>query len=219
MNIFIKIFLCFFSLVFINNFAMAKKMRPLQAIDLPRGGESYHFIDNGQDLAAALRLFARNLGIGINLDSKLTGQITSHKNTNVTYRKYLDNLAEEFGFIWFFDGSILYITGSHHMETDVFPLKNNNGPQLVRTLNRLGLYQPQFLHRYDERNWVLMVSGPAVYVELIKKAIKAIESADHTNITILRGSSESSSTPSIKAPALSQISQPSEAISQPVNSN
>jgi type II secretory pathway component GspD/PulD (secretin) len=74
---------------------------------------------------------------------------------------------------------------------EVIPLRDNSGTAIINLLNRLGLYQPKFIHRADPRSRLLMVSGPSSYTEMVRKVATAAEEAEQTNITLIRGTEAS----------------------------
>ncbi|MCP1846117.1 type II secretory pathway component GspD/PulD (secretin) [Bradyrhizobium sp. USDA 4524] len=155
--------------------------------ELPNAATIYPFISTNQDLAAAIRFFGNNIGIGVNVDAAVTGKISEKSEGVLTRRDYLDQLAAKFRLVWFFDGTTLHVAPVSNVETEVFFLKQNDGAAILKILQRLDLYETRFLHRFDPRNRVLLISGPSVYVRIVKKAIEAAEKADRTETTVLRG--------------------------------
>lgn len=159
----------------------------IKAATLPDADIIYPYIVANQDLASAIRYFGKNIGVGVNIDPGVTGKVTTKPRGELTRRAYLDQLAVEFGLVWFFDGTTLHVTPTGNVETEVFFLKHNDGATVLRTLEQLGLYQNTFLHRFDARNRVLLVSGPSAYVRMVKNTVDAIEKADRTETTVIRG--------------------------------
>jgi type II secretory pathway component GspD/PulD (secretin) len=158
--------------------------------ELPDANAPYRYVSKNQDLTAVIRFFGRNLGIAVNVDPGVSGNTTPGTDRQFTRRTYLERLAAEFGLVWFFDGSTLHVNSSNKVETEVFPLRQNNGVQVVETLVHLGMYQPKFTHRFDLRTRVFLVSGPPAYVQIVKKTVKALKEAERTRVTVLRGAVE-----------------------------
>ncbi|MGL6210822.1 MAG: secretin N-terminal domain-containing protein [Paracoccaceae bacterium] len=157
-------------------------------LSLPDPGADYPFVARGIDVQEALKAYARNLRIGLAADSAITGIVTADLGRGLSRRDYLAALALEFDFAWYFDGRVLRVSPVGATTTEIMPLQNNSGADVLRILKELDIYQPAFTHRSDLRNRTFLVSGPAEYVTLVKKAIEAIEAADRTKITVLRGS-------------------------------
>ena len=154
---------------------------------IPDEAAPYPLIARDIDIDEALRVFARNLRIGLVVTGDISGTVTDRGEGILSRREYLDTRAAEFDFVWYFDGQVLRVSPVGEIETRIIPLRENSGIEALRILQSLGIYQRKFTHRYDERSRTLMVAGPAGYVELIDQATKALETADRTDITLLRG--------------------------------
>jgi type III secretion protein C len=155
--------------------------------DLPGADRLYPLHARDLDVKDALRLFAKNLRIGLIVDDAITGPITEDLPKGMTHLAYIDELASIFDFVWYFDGSVLRVSPVGAMEMDILALRDNSGAAVIDVLHRLGIHQAKFMHRSDPRSRTLMVAGPKSYLETVRKAVEAIEEADRTNITLLRG--------------------------------
>lgn len=159
---------------------------PLPGADLP-----YDYVSVDQPVDEAIRFFALNLDIAADVAPGIKGRTIAGKTPRgLSRRAYLDYLAAEFRFVWYFDGTTLHVAPSSSVQTEVFSLENNDGARIMSALSRIGLYQPKFRHRYDLKGKIFMVSGPPAYVSEVKKTIEALEKANRTLVTVLRGSVE-----------------------------
>ncbi|MCU0911099.1 MAG: hypothetical protein MUE98_07070 [Rhodobacteraceae bacterium] len=174
-------------------------------LSIPDEDVPYPLIARDIDIVEALKIFARNLRIGLVVTGDISGTVTATDDTMVSRRQYLDNRAAEFDFVWYFDGQVLRVSPIGEIETRIIPLQETSGPEAIRILQSLDIYQTKFTHRYDERSRTLLVAGPTAYVDLVEKAAEALEKARRTDITLLRGSE--SSTPTALA-ALREASGP-----------
>lgn len=154
---------------------------------IPDEAAPYPLLARDIDISDALRVFAKNLRIGLVVTGDISGTVTAADEGTLSRREYLDNRAAEFDFVWYFDGQVLRVSPVGEIETRIIPLRENSGIEALRILQSLGIYQAKFTHRYDERSRTLMVAGPTSYVDLIDQATKALETADRTDITLLRG--------------------------------
>ena len=154
---------------------------------LPDPEAPYPLATNGLDLREALKLYGKNLRVGIVMTDGVVGTVPENWPAPDTRLAYLEALSLEFDFVWFFDGRSLRISEIGAMETAVLPLQNNDGAAVLRILQELDIYQNKFTHRSDLRNRSFLVSGPVDYVEMVRKAVEAIEAADRNKVTILRG--------------------------------
>jgi len=178
--------------VLIGALALGAGAQPLVATDrsyaeLPGANQTYPLRSRDLDVKEALRLFAKNLRIGLIVDESIKGPIPEEIAAGLTHSEYLQELAAIFDFVWYFDGSVLRISPVGDVGMDVLALRDNSGAAVLDVLQRLGIYQEKFMHRADPRSRTLMVSGPESYMATVRKAVEAIEEADRTNITLLRG--------------------------------
>lgn len=158
---------------------------PLPGADIP-----YSYVTVDQELTEAIRFFALNLGIAADIAPGIQGRTGADIPSGLSRRAYLDHLAAAFRFVWYFDGTTLHVAPTSSVQTEVFSLENNDGMRILSALSRLGLYQPKFRHSYDLKGKVFLVSGPPSYVSDVKKTVEALEKANKTLVTVLRGSVE-----------------------------
>lgn len=157
---------------------------------LPGADMPYNYVSVDQELTEAIRFFALNLGIAADIAPGLQDRTGSDMPSGLSRRAYLDHLAAEYRFVWYFDGTTLHVAPTSSVQTEVFSLENNDGTRILSALSRLGLYQPKFRHSYDLKGKIFLVSGPPSYVADVKKAVEALEKANKTLVTVLRGSVE-----------------------------
>ncbi|WP_168421523.1 type III secretion system outer membrane ring subunit SctC [Erwinia amylovora] len=91
--------------------------------------------------------------------------------------KLLANLATRTGLIWYDDGSSIYVYDSNEMKNIVIRLSYATFERLVAYLKSSELYDVRFPLRSDGQSGSFYVSGPPVYVELVKAAAKYIDSS------------------------------------------
>ena len=157
---------------------------------LPGASMPYNYLSVDQDLREALRYFALNLDIAADIAAGVEGRTGSEIPPGLSRQAYLDYLAAEFRLVWYFDGTTVHVAPSSSVQTEVLSLENNDGTRILSALSRLGLYQPKFRHSYDLKGKVFLVSGPPSYVDHVKKTVEALEKANKTLVTVLRGSVE-----------------------------
>jgi type III secretion protein C len=170
-------------------------------LDLPGANESYPLRARDVTVEDALRMFSRNLRIGLVIDEGFDGSATTDLTVDGTRQEYLEELAALFDFGWYFDGAVLHVFNIGEMQIEVYPLQQTNGAELISMLKSLGVYQKRFFHRADGRRQALLVSGPASYIETVGQVVQALETAETRKVTVLRGS-----TGSVSATILSQPS-------------
>lgn len=156
-------------------------------LELPDAAAPYPFRARDITVSEALEIFGDNLRIGVSGATELEGTLGRETPGNLTREQYLDDLALEFDFVWYFDGTILQVSPLGETETRIIPLRDNDGDVVISVLRALDVYQTKFVHRVDARSRTFLVSGPTDYVELVAQAVDAIETAARTDITLLRG--------------------------------
>lgn len=154
---------------------------------LPDAAAPYPLQNHGLGIQDGLRLFAKNLRIGLVVDDGITGEITTDLPRDLSRAAYIDELAALHDFVWYFDGQVLRISPVGDIEIEFIPLRDYSGTAVIDVLKRLGLYQTKFLHRADPRTRMLMVSGPTSYTDMVREVATAVEEAERTNITLMRG--------------------------------
>lgn len=157
-------------------------------LQLPDRFASYPFSARNLPIEQALRLYSKNLRIGLKIADGVEGEIAAPLPMDLTRIEHLERLALEFDFVWFFDGTVLNVSPVGDTETRVMPLVKHDGSVVIESLRELEIYQPKFVHRYGQRSRTLRVTGPTEYVEVVAEAVEAIDKADRTEIMPLRGS-------------------------------
>ena len=181
--------------------ASAQEQVPLSHWRLPMADEEYPFLAKSQGLRATLETFGRNIRVAVNIDSEITNDRSVNIDRRLSRQAYLDRLSNEFGLLWFYDGVILHISSVVSVQTEIIPLQDNDGSTILDVLSQIGIYQKKFVHASDPKRRVFLVSGPSSYVDLVKKAVEAIEEADRNDLHIVRGAE-------ISGPDLTSLNSP-----------
>ncbi|MFK4064122.1 hypothetical protein [Brucella anthropi] len=161
--------------------------RAARADVFPGATTRYNFVATNQRIVDILQLFGKNLHIPMVIEASVTMTAESRIVSDTTAHAFLDKLAREFGIIWYYDGNALNISTSEDNKVELFSLDRDDGAQVIRVLDRIGIYQSKFHHRVDLQNKVLLVAGPSSYIAVIKKAVAVVEKAGRTSTTVLRG--------------------------------
>jgi len=185
-----KLWRSLFSLFLVALCFNPARTEPAGGPALPRSDEIYHYVCRDQDVNEAVRFFALNLGIGADIAPGIQGRTTEKTPRDLASEAYLDHLAAEFRFVWYFDGAILHVAPSSSVQTEIIALKQARTSRVISALSRLGLLQPKFDCSYDLKSRAIRVSGPPAYVSQIKTAVKALDDAAPTDLHVLRGKRE-----------------------------
>src|ERR1700760_2315335 len=86
----------------------------------PPGAYNYIVVD--QDLREVLQQFGVNTGLKLALSDKVQGRVHGPLPTMLP-RQFLDNLAQQFGLEWVYDGSIVSISLASEARTEMLALR------------------------------------------------------------------------------------------------
>ncbi|MEW5290505.1 type III secretion system outer membrane ring subunit SctC [Erwinia papayae] len=90
-------------------------------------------------------------------------------------KELLQTLTAKTGLIWYDDGSSVYIYDSNEIQSSIVRLSYAPFDRLIAFLQSSGLYDTRFPVRSNGESGSFYVSGPPVYVELIRAAAKYID--------------------------------------------
>lgn len=135
----------------------------------PLSDQPYGYTVLDQDLRDALRQFGANNGLRVVLSDAVQGRIRGRLGT-LTPRAFLDRLAADFGFDWFYDGFTLYLTAVGEGVNRLISLGPASYPQLEEMLQTLGIADARFTVRPLQGQSLVMVAGPPRFVELVQQA-------------------------------------------------
>ncbi|OZS75960.1 EscC/YscC/HrcC family type III secretion system outer membrane ring protein [Providencia rettgeri] len=103
--------------------------------------------------------------------SKLAAQKKVTGNFNLTNAdEMFKALARRIALVWYDDGASIYVYDNSEMRSAIIPTNNVSSNQLLNYIQRNGIYDSRFPVRSQEGERLLFVSGPPLYIELIKAA-------------------------------------------------
>ncbi|QGZ65813.1 EscC/YscC/HrcC family type III secretion system outer membrane ring protein [Paraburkholderia acidisoli] len=124
-----------------------------------------HIAVDGKELKDVLRDFAASQGIAAAVAPDVTGAVSG--NFDMSPQRFLDTLAATFGFVWFYDGSVLTISSANDMTRQMIHLDFAGTRELRATLTQMGLDNPRFPVIYDPSSGAALITGPKQYVALV----------------------------------------------------
>ncbi|CAB5541171.1 type III secretion system outer membrane ring subunit SctC [Providencia hangzhouensis] len=103
--------------------------------------------------------------------SKLAAQKKVTGNFNLANAdEMFKALARRIALVWYDDGASIYVYDNSEMRSAIIPTNNVSSNQLLNYIQRNGIYDSRFPVRSQEGERLLFVSGPPLYIELIKAA-------------------------------------------------
>ena len=148
--------------------------------------EPYDYVIVDQDLRDVLREFADNLGFRVQLSDEIDGQIRGDW-PGVTARMFIDALARQFSFDWYYEGEILYVTARSEAEARMLALGPVGFAELESELANLDILDSRYPLRFSNESNLALVSGPPRYVELIEETLIALGKRAGADVGVFRG--------------------------------
>lgn len=103
--------------------------------------------------------------------SKLAAQKKVTGNFNLAHAdEMFKALSRRIALVWYDDGASIYVYDNSEMRSEIIPTNNVSSNQLLNYIQRNGIYDSRFPVRSQEGERLLFVSGPPLYIELIKAA-------------------------------------------------
>jgi type III secretion protein C len=151
------------------------------------GAETIHWRTNtvymaveGKDLKDVLRDFFASEHINARIAPDIAGKVTGR--FDMSAQKFLDTLAATFGFTWFFDGTLVAVTGENDITREVIKLNFASTDDLAAMLNSMHLSDRHFPLTYDASTGTAVVSGPAAYVQLVAQVAKQLDQSAESRV-------------------------------------
>lgn len=159
--------------------------------ELQLGQRSYAYTVIDQDLRDVLRQFGANTGLRVTVSDAVQGRVRG-RGISLPPVDFLDRLAREFGFDWYYDGHTLSVTANSESVTKMVPLGGASLDALQSSLASLGIADDHFTLRLAQTDMVL-VAGPPRYVDLVEQTAQTLAKpasppSTTSNVTIFRGS-------------------------------
>lgn len=158
----------------------------------------YEYVVVDQDLRTVLTQFGANTGLRIALSEAVQGRV--HGRTPAApARDILNGLAQSFGFDWYYDGAVIWVSAASEAETHILPLQGVSFARLRSGLTAADLLDRRFQLKAGIGPDIAIVSGPPRYIAMVKQAVAALSADKPTapkvepeqTLVVFRGSSAS----------------------------
>lgn len=160
------------------------------AAQLPNG-KAFEYVANKESLRDLLKNYAATQGLPIIVSDKVSATVNGAFSGN-NVRKFLDDICQVFGLIWYYDGSVLYIYNAAEVETKVVEVSGVNLNRLKSSIRSMGVYDNRYNWKYVPGQKMIYVSGPPRFVQLVAE-VAQIQSKETmrvrqqtTNVQIFR---------------------------------
>ncbi|KGD26985.1 type III secretion outer membrane pore, YscC/HrcC family [Burkholderia pseudomallei] len=139
----------------------------------------------GKDVKDVLRDLAASQNIAANVAPGVSGAVSG--KMKMSPQRFLDTLAASFGFVWYYDGTVLYVTPASDMKSTLVKLDHANTGDLRDLLEQMKVADSRYPITYNAQQRTALVAGPARYVELVTSvAARLDENSARTGGTQIR---------------------------------
>jgi len=146
---------------------------PADAAPVRWRSSTVHIAVEGKDLKDVLRDFTASQGVAASIAGNVQGSVTGHFDTSP--QRFLDTLASTFGFVWFYDGSVLSISSANDITHQVIKLDHASPADLRAALQTMSIDDTRFPIAYDEAAGTALVNGPPQYVQLVMEVAQRLD--------------------------------------------
>ena len=146
---------------------------PAFAAAIPWRSASVHVSAEGKDVKDVLRDFTAGQGVAATISGDVHGTVSG--TFDMSPQRFLDTLASTFGFVWFYDGSVLSISDVNAVTREVIKLDHASTADLRAALMQLRIDNPRFPIAYDASQGTALVSGPQAYVQLVREVARRLD--------------------------------------------
>jgi hypothetical protein len=134
----------------------------------------YEYVVIDQDLSVVLLEFAHHFNLQIDIDREIRGRLRDRLPPS-TGEEYLNRLAEQNQFDWYFDGQVLRITPLRQTTTRIISAKSVDIKDVRATLDKLGISDKRHPLITDELTGLIKVTGPPQFNAVVESIIGAIQ--------------------------------------------
>ncbi|WP_231906534.1 type III secretion system outer membrane ring subunit SctC [Pseudomonas sp. StFLB209] len=131
---------------------------------------SYAYEASQTPLSKVLNDFAGSFGVG--LDIRGVSGVVDARIRSANAQEFLDRLALEHQFQWFFYNGKLYVSAQSAQLSERLEVSADAAPDLKQALTDIGLLDKRFGWGEMPDEGVVLVSGPPRYIELIRSFSK-----------------------------------------------
>ena len=144
-----------------------------QAGDVRWKDGKFTYTAKGKNLKEFLREFGVSQGLTVVVDKEVEGSVNGR--FDLLPASLIELMAASFGFIWFTEGNVLYISPASDVRSEVLRLSNTSTARFKQALEQLDLPSRRYPIIYDARQGTALVSGPSRYVQLIVQTARSVD--------------------------------------------
>jgi len=137
----------------------------------------FSYTAKGKKLEEFLREFGASQGLMVVVDKQVQGTVNG--KFNLLPGSLMDLMAASYGFVWYAEGNVLYVSPASDVRSELVRLSTANVARLRQALEQLDIPDRRFPIVYDSRHNTALVSGPSRYVELVAQTARSVDRNDN----------------------------------------
>ena len=139
----------------------------------PAAGFKYYARESS--LVRVLSDFSNTFGVALAFDADVDGKVTGNFSSR-TPTEFLDSLGSSYGFNWYYQAGVLYVSQSRDWATQVLHvgMSASDVSALKTQLTGLGLLEQRFGWAEFPARGIVIVSGPQSYVTKIASIVGSL---------------------------------------------
>ncbi|KLD76640.1 EscC/YscC/HrcC family type III secretion system outer membrane ring protein [Xanthomonas hyacinthi] len=153
--------------------AVNAAIAPAMAAEVPWHRGNFQYTVDNKDLKDVLRDFASSQGLMAWISPEVSGTVSGRFATPP--QKFLDTLATSYGFVWYYDGTVLRVWGGNEVASATLTLSAATTGEVRAALQRMELVDRRFPIRYEDTARTLIVSGPPGYVDIVSAVVRSVD--------------------------------------------
>ncbi|WP_129778584.1 type III secretion system outer membrane ring subunit SctC [Peristeroidobacter soli] len=141
----------------------------------PWPAAQFKYYARQSSLVRVLSDFASTFGIGLALDPEVEGKVTGDFSAR-TPTEFLNSLASSYGFNWYWQAGVLYVSPARDWVTEVLHvgMTASDVSALKAQLSGLSVFESRFGWAEFPERGIVIVSGPASYVGKISSVVGSL---------------------------------------------
>ncbi|MBA3596414.1 MAG: type III secretion system outer membrane ring subunit SctC [Methylibium sp.] len=140
-------------------------------------GTEFSYTAKGKKLEEFLREFGASQGLMVVVDKQVQGTVNG--KFKLLPGSLMDLMAASYGFIWYAEGNVLYVSPASDVRSELIRLSTANVARLRQALEQLDIPDRRFPIVYDSRHNTALVSGPSRYVDLVAQTARSVDRNDN----------------------------------------
>lgn len=157
--------------------AMAAGVATAHAGEVQWKNEPFPYTAKGKKLDEFLREFGASQGLMVVVAKEVQGTVNG--KFNLLPGSLMDLMAASYGFVWYAEGNVLYVSPASDVRSELIRLSAANVARLRQALEQLDIPDRRFPIVYDSRHNTALVSGPSRYVELVAQTARSVDRNDN----------------------------------------